>query len=169
MPEPTKKTYTKSTREEVDARVDACFSLLLDGVRPKLIATYVADKWAVEERMSYYYIEKARDEIKTSKAVDRDFELGRELLRRDALYQKAIREEGVLAALAVCDSRCKLLGLFAPEQLQITDGENPYADLTCEEIDFALEAIDAVKRKAITRKLSTTQKRKDKGGKKHSA
>jgi len=131
---------TRSTREETEKRIDTIVLLLINGASPKEIITYAVKNWGVVPSRVYQYIEEARSVIRKSKSVDLDFELARELLRRDFLYQKALREEGVFAALAVAKDRCVLLGLYEPIRIQVTQG-NSYADLTKDEARAALETL----------------------------
>ena len=133
----------RSTREEMATRIDAIFALLVKGVSNRDIIAYAIKTWALSAPHTYHLIEEARECIKKSHVYDRDYELARELLRRDALYQKATMSEGVRSALAVADSRCELLGLFEPIVIEHR-AENPYGHLTKEETRFALDTLDAL-------------------------
>ena len=150
-----------ATREENEARVDVLFTLLVNGASDKECLQYCRQKWGLERAVSYLYLARAREEIKSNRAIDKEYELARELLRRDSLYKTAIQKEGVRSALAVADSRCALLGLFAPERhkVELSQKENAFEHLTKEEARFALETLESVLPRDIREDSARTQGR----------
>lgn len=141
-----RKPYVKATTAQIEARIESCFNFLLLGTPRKEIVRYVTKTEGCEWREVYRYIEAAYEQIRNSPAVDKEYEIARELLRRDALYQKAILKGDVRSALAVCDSRCELLGLFAPQKIDLVDKrQNPYASLNKEEAIIALAELETLK------------------------
>ncbi len=140
------KTNKKSTREEVEKRVAAVFMLWLNGVQGPDIVAYSTKTWGVGQWESYEYIKRAKALVKTHALVDLKEELGKALLRRESLYQSCVTSKDWRTALAVENDRCELLGLYAPQKVELTDNrENPYAHLNKEQSIQSLGELEALK------------------------
>ena len=116
------KTRNKPTKAEKEKRVLDVQDVLLMGLRPKEIWRYLAEKKKLEvsQRTVDRYIAEATEQIIAAAETHREYELGRAKKRLDHLYQRNIAIQDFKAALAVVRETNELLGLRAPQQVDLT-------------------------------------------------
>jgi hypothetical protein len=113
-----------SSRLEIARRVTDVFRWLLEGKSRDAIVELVGSdevEWTAAPRTVDVYIAKARQRLEALSEVRREAELGKAIARLDALYEKALAEKQIRTALAIERERIILLGLKAPERIEITE------------------------------------------------
>lgn len=111
------------TKVEREARVTEVFKMLVSGLgRPEVLRLVQARyDWGVAVRTIDSYIAAARERFEELSTVRREEELGKAIARLDQLYAKAVAANDIKGALAVERQRITLLGLQAPERIEITE------------------------------------------------
>lgn len=114
----------KGTRAAVTARVDIIYRLLLTGLDRQQILDHVAgkhDDWGVKTRAIDSYVAKAKVLLEDVGRYDRALEFGRALARLHDLYARCVTDRRYRDALAVQREICELLGLKAPQKIEVTE------------------------------------------------
>lgn len=109
----------RATKAEVDRRINAIFTWLLEGIDPRVIATSAAKQFGVTERQARNYIKRARAFYKEVAATDALMELGRVLARNDRHYREAWAKRSIGLCHQLNMARAKLLGLYEPETIRL--------------------------------------------------
>jgi hypothetical protein len=122
----------KSTKAEVQRRVEEVFKLRLGGAEFADIVQYAAapeQAWGVAERQLWNYIAAADQLVKERFDARAEHLLNRHLLQRRTLYAHAMGAGDWRTALAVLQDEAKLEGLYPPTKVAPTtpDGTQPYA------------------------------------------
>ncbi len=113
----------KSTAAEIEQRVTKVYELLVNGATRRQIIQYANSEkvaWNVSDRTLDTYIADARTLIEAEAATHRAYEFGKALTRVDDIYARSAKVQDYQRALAANDQRNKLLGLYPPQQVQIT-------------------------------------------------
>ena len=116
---PTTGHHLKTDHAEREARIDELVHLMAEGVRWRELVAYGIKKWDVTERTLDKYIQAGYKELAKAAAVYRDREVGRAIVRLDAIYAEAWKGLQFDLCLKVVREMSRLLGLNAPEYLTL--------------------------------------------------
>lgn len=110
------------TKAEKERRVTQIVELLLNGVSRAQILQFAAKSgWKVADRSVDDYIAAATEQIKTSAAYDRDYEIAKAKERLEYLYQTNMIKQDHREARMVIKAQAELMGLDAPSKTALTD------------------------------------------------
>jgi hypothetical protein len=106
----------KTTKKQVQERVNLIISLLAQGIRPtKICENAQVKEWNVSESQVWRYIGKAYKYFEGKANVERDKELGTILERYEFLYNRAVatawETKDYGTAAGILDKRAELIGL----------------------------------------------------------
>ena len=119
----------RSTKAEVEARVEAVAELLIRGFRRRQILQYAAgdinadpprESWDVSERQVDTYIERATALLSEAAKTVFKVEFGKSVRRHEYLFSRALAAGEFNTAISVERSRKALLGLDAPRRTEHT-------------------------------------------------
>ena len=103
---------SKSTKIEVDMRVNRVARLLANGAVRSEIVQYATNEWGVSDRQTDNYIAKARELIRADWEIDRR-SFTAEILAQLSSIQKEARKTGNLnVALGCVNQAAKVARLF---------------------------------------------------------
>lgn len=128
----------KSTRFEVQARVEKVFEYIVTGMKPADICQYASEEWGVSDRQAFRYMADANQKIIESSDINRNRELGLALSRLNLLFKNAFKLQDYKTCLQVQREINTLLGLYAPAQSTLRID------------DWRSQAIEDIRRGAIT-------------------
>jgi hypothetical protein len=111
----------RSSRAEFEHRVDEVYDLLVTRVSYRAITGYAASKWGVSERQTRRYLACARERIRELLAPTHVEHLAQALASYESLYAKQVAGRRYGEARQTLDSIVKLLGLAAPERIELYD------------------------------------------------
>jgi hypothetical protein len=112
---------SRSSRSEFERRVDEVYDLLVTRVTWRAIVGYCAAKWGVSERQACRYMAAARERIRELLGPTQSEHLAKALASYESLYAKQVAGAHYGEARATLDSIVKLLGLAAPDKLEVYD------------------------------------------------
>lgn len=81
----------KSSKAEVDRRVDAIARLLMDAATTSQVLRYCAAEWGVNKRQAETYLARARQVIRDDYSQERADYLASRLAVLDSVAQKALK------------------------------------------------------------------------------
>ena len=111
----------RSSRAEFEHRIDEVYDLLVTRVSYRAIVGYSAAKWGVSERQTRRYLAAARERIHALLAPTQAEHLAQALASYESLYAKQVAGARYGEARATLDSIVRLLGLAAPERIELYD------------------------------------------------
>lgn len=111
----------RSSRAEYEHRIDEVYDLLVTRVSYRAIVGYAATKWGVSERQTRRYLAAARERIRALLAPTQVEHLAQALASYESLYAKQVAGARYGEARATLDSIVRLLGLAAPERIELYD------------------------------------------------
>ena len=111
----------RSGKAELEQRVDAVYDLLVNRVTYRAIMGYCSTKWGVSERQACRYLALARDRIGELLGPSQSDHLAKALASYESLYAKQVAGARYGEARQTLDSIVKLLGLAAPERIELYD------------------------------------------------
>lgn len=114
----------RGTRAAVAARVDVVYRLKLLGLDRQHVLEHIEKKypkWGCKPCTIDTYIAKAKVLIRDVGRYDRALEFGRALARLHDLYARCVTDRRYRDALAVQREICELLGLKAPQKIEVTE------------------------------------------------
>jgi len=112
---------SRSSRPEIERRVDEVYDLLLSRLPQRTIVGYCHNKWGVSDRQARTYVSRARERIANLAAESRPDQLAIAIADYDMLFAKLLAAGRLAEARQTLDSIVKLLGLAAPERLELYD------------------------------------------------
>lgn len=112
---------SRSGKAELERRIDEVYDLLVTRVSSRAIVGYCAKKWGVGERQAFRYIAGATGRVLEAARASREEQLAKALASYNALYAKQVAAGRFGEARQTLDSIVKLLGLAAPEKLEVYD------------------------------------------------
>jgi len=144
------------TDAEMALRVDEIFNLLLQGLGRRQILRFVAEQrsggvdrrgeplpdWNVQSRQVDNYMAAATRRLKRAGRTQRDLEMGRAVARLHDIYAKAAARGDLTACRQVQKDLTELLGLNAPDQLEIMGKDGGMIDVVqhyAEKFDHLIE------------------------------
>ena len=125
---------SRAGKAELEQRVDEITDLLINRVSYRVIVGYAAKRWGLAERQACSYIMKAKQRILAAAAESRTEQRAKALASYEALYAKQVAGGRLSEARKTMDSIVKLLGLAAPERLEVE-----YDFSTCSDEELAKE------------------------------
>jgi hypothetical protein len=112
---------SRSSMSEFERRVDEVYDLLVSRVTWRVIVSFCTAKWGVSERQACRYMAAARERIRELLGPSQSEHLAKALASYEALYAKQVAGAHYGEARATLDSIVKLLGLAAPDKLEVYD------------------------------------------------
>jgi hypothetical protein len=112
---------SRSSRAELERRVDEVYDLLLSRVTCRAITGYAAKKWGVSARQTRTYMARARLRMAELAAESRPEQLAKAIADYDMLFAKQLAAGHLSEARQTLDSIVKLCGLAAPERVELYD------------------------------------------------
>ncbi len=112
---------SRSAKSEFERRVDDVYDLLVSRVTWRAIVSFCTAKWGVSERQACRYMAAARERIRELLGPSQSEHLAKALASYEALYAKQVAGAHYGEARATLDSIVKLLGLAAPDKLEVYD------------------------------------------------
>lgn len=140
---------------EVERRLDHVERMMRDGRTRADVVASMAATFGVSPRAADEYIRRARERLATEAKGTREAERSATIARLDRLSKKAEARGAFGAAVNAERLRAQVLGLMAPQAVEVSANVNTVvdaasspedADLTPEQIDEELEAIADVLR-----------------------
>jgi hypothetical protein len=112
----------KATVAQFEARVNKVMEMLILGLSRASILQYVTNStdWNVSDRQVDNYIADANREIEKHSETVRERELGKAIRRLEMLFQSCMKVQDYQRALAVQKELNELLGLKAPQRMEIS-------------------------------------------------
>ena len=112
---------SRSSKAEVERRIDEVYDLLLSRVTVRAIAGYCAAKWGVSARQVRTYMARARERMAELAAETQTDKLAKAIADYDMLFAKQLAAGRLAEARQTLDSIVKLCGLAAPERIELYD------------------------------------------------
>lgn len=109
----------KADQVEIARRVEMVRILLISGVPSSRIAQNRAEEWGVNERQLWKYIARARKEIEALSQEEKEYTKAEHLAFRRLLRQRSLDSKDLRMALDAAKDEAKLLGLYAPDELNV--------------------------------------------------
>lgn len=103
---------TKSTQHIVEQRVKVVAKLLITGKSSEDIVHFSSVEWAVGERQTEKYIQKARVLISQSVKKEINYDYAKAIMRFEDLYVSCIERKDFRTALAVNKELASLQALY---------------------------------------------------------
>jgi hypothetical protein len=111
----------RSSRAEFEHRVDEIYDLLVTRLSYRAITGYAGSRWGVSERQTRRYLARARERIRDLLAPTQVEHLAQALASYESLYAKQVAGARYGEARQTLDSIVRLLGLAAPERIELYD------------------------------------------------
>jgi hypothetical protein len=112
---------TRSGKAEIEQRVDELYDLVVARVSYRVIVGYATKKWGVSERQTCRYLAYVRARIADLLSPTQAEHLARALASYESLYAKQVAGSRYGEARQTLDSIVRLLGLAAPEKVEVYD------------------------------------------------
>ena len=112
---------SRSSRSEFERRVDDVYDLLVTRVTWRAVVNFCSAKWGVSERQACRYMAAARERIRELLGPTQTDHLAKALASYESLYAKQVAGTHYGEARATLDSIVKLMGLAAPERIELYD------------------------------------------------
>ena len=126
----------KSSKAEIEHRVDEVYDLLINRITYQAILGYGAQKWGVKERQMNVYIARARERLKELNKESEEERLATAIASYNSLYARQVAEKDYKGARQTMDSLIRLQGLTGKDRknLETGLGQKGYFGLDLEEI-----------------------------------
>ena len=126
----------KSTKAEIEHRVDEVYDLLINRITYQAILGYGASKWGVKERQMNVYIARARERLRELNRESEEERLASAMASYNSLFARQVAEKDYKGARQTMDSLIRLQGLSGKDRKnpQIGLGQKGYVGLDLEEI-----------------------------------
>jgi len=111
----------KSTKAEIELRIQTVIEWILQGITYNEIVRYSASKWNIASRQVDNYIKTAKEEIKSCSDLEKEEQITLAIARYNDLYRKNYSIKDYKECRGVQDSLNKMLGLNEAEKLDLTD------------------------------------------------
>lgn len=118
---------SRASGAELERRIDEIYDLLVSRVSYRAIYAYAEKRWGLGERQAARYVAAAKERIRAAAAEGRQAQLARALASYEAICAKQLAAGRLAEARKTIDSIVHLLGLAAPEKLELYDFSN-YSD-----------------------------------------
>lgn len=117
-----KEKTLKPTRFEMNRRLDIVEKLLIKGLHVTEICAYLEEreKITVHRKTVERYITKVNKLFEKARAPRRQAETHKAIKRYELWMAKCDLTQDYRTAAKIQDSLCKLLGLYSPDQIEIT-------------------------------------------------
>ena len=126
----------KSTKAEIEQRVNEVYDLLISRITYQAILSYGASKWGVKERQMNVYIARARERLRELNRESEEERLASAMASYNSLFARQVAEKDYKGARQTMDSIIRLQGLSGKDRKnpQIGLGQKGYVGLDLEEI-----------------------------------
>ena len=101
----------KSTKVEVNHRVNACYKLLAEGQSRSQILLFCSENWGVGERQGETYLSRAREKLLEDCEMERPAWIAEALQRLRTYEQAAFKEKQNQTAINSVQAQAKLIGI----------------------------------------------------------
>ena len=101
----------KSTKSELEFRVQAVYGMLVDGRSRTDICQYASETWDVHERTGDRYIEAARERLESDCQITREALLAEALAGYRSIRQQAERRGQLMVAKSCLDATLDIVGI----------------------------------------------------------
>jgi hypothetical protein len=101
----------KSTKIEVNHRVNACYKLLAEGQSRSQILLFCSENWGVSERQGETYLSRAREKLLEDCEMERPAWIAEALQRLRTYEQAAYKEKQNQTAINSVQAQAKLIGI----------------------------------------------------------
>ena len=101
----------KSTKIEVNHRVNACYKLLAEGQSRSQILLFCSENWGVSERQGETYLSRAREKLLEDCEMERPAWIAEALQRLRTYEQAAFKEKQNQTAINSVQAQAKLIGI----------------------------------------------------------
>ena len=101
----------KSTKAEVEHRIDEVYDLLINRVTYRAILGYGAQRWGVKERQMNVYIARAHERIKLAARGSEEEHVAGLVASYNALYARQMADKDYRGAKQTLDGLARLLGV----------------------------------------------------------
>jgi hypothetical protein len=146
---------SRSSKAELEHRIDEVYDLLLSRVTQRAIVGYAAKKWGVSARQTRTYMARARRRMAELAAESQAEKLAKAIADYDMLFAKQLATGRLAEARQTLDSIVKLCGLAAPERIELYDFSSYTDKQLAEEVAHELpELIHEAER--LTRRAAPT-------------
>jgi len=129
---------SRAGKAEVAQRIDEVTDLLINRVPYRAICAYAEKRWGIGERQACAYIAKAKERILKAAEASRTEQHARALASYEALFAKQVAGGRLGEARKTLDSIVRLLGLAAPERLELFDFSSYSDEQLAEELAHEL-------------------------------
>ena len=102
---------SKSTKVEVNHRVNACYKLLAEGQSRSQILLFCSESWGVGERQGETYLSRAREKLLQDCEMERPAWIAEALQRLRTYEQAAFKEKQNQTAINSVQAQAKLIGI----------------------------------------------------------
>lgn len=114
------KKAIKSTKAEVELRVQTIVKWILQGRSYTDIVRYSAKNWGISSRQADNYVKMAKDDVKATTKITKEEQITLAIARYNDLYLQNYTGKDFRECRNVQDSLNKLLGLNEAEKIDIT-------------------------------------------------
>ena len=101
----------KSTKIEVNHRVNTCYKLLAEGQSRTQILQFCSDQWGITERQAETYLARAREKLLEDAEMERPAWVAEALQRLRTYEQAAYKSRQNQVAINAVQAQAKLIGL----------------------------------------------------------
>jgi len=101
----------KSTKIEVNHRVNTCYKLLAEGLSRTQILQQATEQWGVTERQAETYLARARDKLMEDAEMERPAWVAEALVRLRNYENAAYKQRQNQTAINAVQAQAKLIGL----------------------------------------------------------
>ena len=101
----------KSTKIEVNHRVNTCYKLLAEGQSRTQILRFCSDQWGITERQAETYLARAREKLMEDAEMERPAWVAEALQRLRTYEQAAYKSRQNQVAINAVQAQAKLIGL----------------------------------------------------------
>ena len=101
----------KSTKVEVNHRVNACYKLLAEGKSRTQILLFCSEEYGVSERQGETYLSRAREKLLEDAEMERPAWVAEALLRLRNYENAAFKEKQNQTAINAVQAAAKLIGI----------------------------------------------------------
>ena len=126
----------KSTKAEIEQRVNEVYDLLINRITYQAILGYGASKWGVKERQMNVYIARARERLRELNRESEEERLASAMASYNSLFARQVAEKDYKGARQTMDSIIRLQGLAGKDRKnpQSGLGQKGYVGIDPEEV-----------------------------------
>lgn len=142
--QPNKKKR-RFTDAEIENATDVVYEMILNGYSSREIKRYLSERYDISDRTGDRYIQRASDKIKEEGAKKRESSLEKHIVRRERLYQKAIKNGDSKLALQILGDLAKVEGIY-------TDGSTVNIESKEKKLKISFKSTEEIKKELESKK-----------------